>query len=334
MQRLVLLCRALVLAALLVPVGHVHATGLFRAYLSSTGSDSNPCTVVAPCRLLPAALAAVTDGGEVWILDSANYNTATVSITKSVKILAVPGVVGSLVAIGGPAISMTIPYIPATTISVTLRNLVIVPFPGDATATDGISVAQSATPIIMTVENTAITGSANGNGISFLTAGYLRVLASRISDAACITACTVNGWGIYLDNSATATIAGSRIMGNASGGVLVNGAVGSGNPTSVSIDDSVISQNFGYGVQVQSLATGQKARASILRSTLSDNQWGLSVDATPGSTTTGIMGYSMVTGNYWGLTQGNASTLESLGNNIVRANTSDTIGTVTVVAGQ
>ena len=29
---------------------------LFRAYLSLNGSDANPCTLVAPCRLLPAAL--------------------------------------------------------------------------------------------------------------------------------------------------------------------------------------------------------------------------------------------------------------------------------------
>jgi hypothetical protein len=35
-----------------------------------------PVHAAAPCRLLPAALAAVASGGEVWMLDSANYNTA------------------------------------------------------------------------------------------------------------------------------------------------------------------------------------------------------------------------------------------------------------------
>jgi hypothetical protein len=71
---------------------------LFRAYLSIAGADSTPCTLPAPCRLLPAALAAVASGGEVWMLDSGNFNTGTVDITKSVTILAVPGAVGSLVA--------------------------------------------------------------------------------------------------------------------------------------------------------------------------------------------------------------------------------------------
>src|SRR5262249_22186426 len=79
---------------------------LFRAYLKSTGSDANNCTIQAPCRLLPAALNAVADGGEVWMLDSANFNTGVVNITKSVSILAIPGALGSLVATNVPAVSI------------------------------------------------------------------------------------------------------------------------------------------------------------------------------------------------------------------------------------
>ena len=58
-----------------------HAAGsLFRTYLSINGNDANPCTVQLPCRLLPAALAQTADQGEVWMLDSANYNTGAVTI--------------------------------------------------------------------------------------------------------------------------------------------------------------------------------------------------------------------------------------------------------------
>ena len=88
--------------ATLVP--QAASAGLFRAYLSVNGNDGNPCTVQQPCRLLPAALVAVNDGGEVWMLDSANYNTSTVNINKSVTILAVPGALGSVVANGSDAI--------------------------------------------------------------------------------------------------------------------------------------------------------------------------------------------------------------------------------------
>jgi hypothetical protein len=96
---------------------------LFRAYVSSSGNDANPCTLTAPCRLLPAALTAVQDSGEIWMLDSANYNTGTVTINKSVSILAVPGVVGSVVSTGGTdAIDIA-----TVAVKVSLRNLVFAP---------------------------------------------------------------------------------------------------------------------------------------------------------------------------------------------------------------
>src|SRR3954471_8318293 len=95
---------------------------LFRAYLSIKGLDTNPCTLQAPCRLLPAALSAVASGGEIWMLDSANFNTATGSVAKSVSIQAVPGQVASLVAQGSTAAM----NISGSGIKVGLRNLVFV----------------------------------------------------------------------------------------------------------------------------------------------------------------------------------------------------------------
>src|SRR5690349_4733467 len=113
---------ALVAGLLCAPPAGAVATGLFRAYVSSTGSDLNPCSLTQPCRLLPAALTAVADGGEIWMLDSANFNTATVDISKSVTILAVPGAVGSIVATGGAnGINVN-----AASVKLTLRNLAVV----------------------------------------------------------------------------------------------------------------------------------------------------------------------------------------------------------------
>ncbi len=99
------------------------SAGLFRAYLSFTGNDGNPCTVLAPCRLLPAALAAVNDGGEIWMVDSANYNVTPVTIGKSVKILAISGALGSLIANGGDAVIINAPGG-----TVTLKNLSVLNF--------------------------------------------------------------------------------------------------------------------------------------------------------------------------------------------------------------
>src|SRR5579863_2258690 len=84
----------------LFAVSSAHATGtLQRAYVSSTGSDKHNCALASPCRNLNAALAAVQSGGEIWILDSGNFNDSspsTVTITQSVTILAIPGAAASV----------------------------------------------------------------------------------------------------------------------------------------------------------------------------------------------------------------------------------------------
>ena len=127
--------------------------GLFRAYLSVNGKDTNPCTVQQPCRLLPAALAAVNDGGEVWMLDSANFNASTVTIGKSVMILAVPGTVGSLVAPSG-ADGVVVAN---GANHVTLRNLVLRDLAGSALS--GLHVTGGNA---LRVENCEIYGTSTG----------------------------------------------------------------------------------------------------------------------------------------------------------------------------
>src|SRR4051812_33830003 len=89
---------AVVAALAVLATPSASAEQMFRAFLSLKGNDANRCDLPQPCRLLPAALAAVRPGGEIWILDSANFNLFAVNIDKSVTILAVPGALGSVVA--------------------------------------------------------------------------------------------------------------------------------------------------------------------------------------------------------------------------------------------
>lgn len=129
-------------------VAPVADAGLFRAYLSANGNDANPCTVTQPCRLLPAALAAVNDGGEIWIVDSANYNTSVVGIGKSVTILAIPGALASLVSNNGSnAINVY-----AAGVSVTLRNLSVLSL-GDGSLGTNIGAFMNGNGAKLTVEN-------------------------------------------------------------------------------------------------------------------------------------------------------------------------------------
>ena len=190
------------LAAALLGALPAEGATLFRAYLSATGADTNPCTLPQPCRLLPAALAAVSEGGEIWMLDSANYNTGTVSIAKSVRILAIPGALGSVVAVNSAAIQVS------GTVSVGLKNLTIVPLPPAVAGQVGISVTGAAE---VTLEDCEIAGMPLA-GIMASSGANLQITRSIVRD---------NGYvGVYLLAGSSATLAQSHVFGNASDGIF------------------------------------------------------------------------------------------------------------------
>jgi len=75
-----------------------------RTWVSSGGSDANPCTRTLPCRNFAAAVAAVAAGGEVAVLDSAGYGPVT--IDKSVSVVAPPAVQASIAPTTGAAVTV------------------------------------------------------------------------------------------------------------------------------------------------------------------------------------------------------------------------------------
>jgi hypothetical protein len=273
----------------------------FRAYLAPTGSDANPCSLAAPCRLLPAALAAVASGGEIWMLGSANYNTATVTIGKSVSILAVPGAVGSVVATGGPAISIA-----AGGLTVALRNLVIVPLPASG-ATDGIAMTGASA---FTIEDSLI-ANLPGFGVHVLGTGTAKVANTTLRN---------NGdHAVLAQNGASVSVSGSKMLGNYRG--VSAWGTQTATTTTATVSDSIISGG-GESVTVATTLAGASARISVTRSTIDGNTYG------PAGTTSGsgsamvTVSGSMITNNTYGWYQdGAGSVVKSLVNNHLADNT-------------
>jgi hypothetical protein len=311
----------------------VQAAGLFRAYLSLDGDDTGPCTLLQPCRLLPAALNAVADGGEIWMVDSANYGTG-INITKSVTILAVPGALGSVTANGGNAMRIN-----AAGVNVTLRNLVIVPVVGSAGG-HGVSMTAGAK---LTVENCLI-ANVPLNGIVVTTAASVRITDTTIRDSgengvvlatgthATITRATISGnrWGVVAlgatADATTADIGDSTLDGNRYGGVYAlaenqNGTI------KVSVHGSRIVQNAGVGVTGDSHFGGAVA-LSVSNNIISNNDIGI---FGYGASTKVWASGNTVSHNRWGL-QNDGGLFESAGNNAVRNNSADTVGAITVIA--
>ena len=307
---------------------------LFRTYIAPDGVDSNPCTLAAPCRLLPAALATVIDGGEIWMLGSANYNTSPVNIAKSVTILAVPGALGSVVAIGGNAINIA-----TAGVKVSLRNLVIVPFVGGG-GTNGINMTAGTS---LTVENCLI---ANLPQSGIVANGIMNVL---------VTDSTVRGngeYGLFIQNGPRATVTRTTLSRNTLRGIYVRGDIAS-ITTTADIADSTMSNNF-HGVYAQSAIAGAVVKVSVRDSrVVGHGGYGIAADAPPASVSVsasnnvisnnnaGIYATgpgariwasgNTVSDNTFGLFN-NGALFESAGDNAVRNNSSGNTGTISTVA--
>jgi hypothetical protein len=229
----------------------------FRAYLASYGNDSNPCTVTAPCRLLPAALNVVADGGEVWMLDSANYNSGTVNVAKSVSILAVPGQVASVVAFaGGPAINIA-----TVGVTVALRNIVI---PNNVTnpGTYGVVMTSGA---LLSVEECVFAN--------------LPKAAIYVHDTTAVVAVknavfrNLGDYALHAENGPEVTITTSHIFSTS--GVL--SASSTASTTSVTVSDSTIANSI-EGVFAYASSAGAIAKATLTRSTATSTAYALDAE--------------------------------------------------------
>lgn len=311
---------------------------LFRSYVASTGNDANPCTLQAPCRLLGPALTAVMDGGEIWMLDSGNFNSSTVNVTKSVTILAVPGALGSVVATNGPAFRIN-----TAGVKVALRNLVIMPLP-NAGAQGGITMSAGAG---LTVDN-CLVANMPGNGIAVNTDATVRITDTTIRGN--------GGVGVLLQNGARATITRAMIRGNGPQGIFAY-VTTAGTYTSVDIAESTIDTNSAGLLGYIDFGLNAEVSMSIRDSRIVQNTSnGLAANGGSGggsvtlSASNNIIsnndGHGIVVYNTGGrvLATGNTisyndtgllnttGVLESAGNNAVRNNNTNKSGPITVVA--
>jgi hypothetical protein len=299
--------------AVLLASGSAHA--LFRTYVSALGSDTNACTVSAPCRLLPAALAATDSGGEVWIQDSANYNIAPVIVTKSVTILAIPGALGSVVGNGGNGFTISGAGINVTIQNLTIRNLSA----GDI----GVHVINAATVSII-----------NCNIFGFTATGGLGIWVNpganspRVNVVGSIV--RNNFHGIIVAGNGHTTISGTHVLNNANAGV--NASSGTGIAI-VHVTDSVASGN-GSGFVATGSAGAFNSYMYVTRSIATENS-GPGFSADGGITAYLVVGESMATNNGTGFNNATAlpASFQSRGDNTVTGNGTNVSGSIASQAG-
>jgi hypothetical protein len=271
------------------------AAAIQRTFVSTAGSDSNPCTRAAPCRNFQAAMANTLAGGEVVALDSGGYGP--VSIGMAVTIVGAPGVHAAVTATSGDAIHVAA----GAGDTVILRNLYL----NGLGATNGVNYVSgralhleqltSSGFDLFGVNHEAPNGRLYGSDL-VLRRNAVGVRISPPSGTAPVTLERVRA-----DDNSFAGISGIQ---NAR--LRISGC-------------SVAGGQYGVTVAVPTMVSGCR---------LSENSFfGLQV----GGGATAQIGDSTVTFNTVGL-QNDGGTLESFGDNLVRGNTTNTSGTITTVA--
>jgi hypothetical protein len=288
------------------------AEAVQRVFVASYGSDANTatnCGFANPCRGFTAAMTVVDSGGEVVALDAAGYGNVT--IAKSVTITANPGFHAGITSSGGSAI-----FINAPGIDVTLRRLNLTGI--GSNNGNGINMTDGAS---LGIENCVISNFSN-RGISATAAANVRVVDSTL---------TGNFNAILADHGATLDVVNTRMIRNPGAGVLAQ-ASSPGITTSVTVTDSVASgSQFGLYIWTSDLSGTAHTRLVVTRSTVSNNSlYGITAQQDAGTARASVGG-STVTGNATGL-QNSGGTFESLGDNLVRQNTTNSNGTITTVS--
>ena len=75
-----------------------------RSFVSGQGSDSNNCTLAAPCRTFAQAITWTNAGGEIDVLNTAGYGPVT--ITKAISIVNDGGTASIFPGSGGTGITI------------------------------------------------------------------------------------------------------------------------------------------------------------------------------------------------------------------------------------
>ena len=302
----------LIAAALSVLLGPGPAVAASqRTFVASTGFDTNPCSITAPCRSFTAAIALTNAGGEVVVLDSAGYGPVTIG--KAVAIAAPPGVYAGISVLAGAGV--TVSAAPGDV--VTLRGLTInaqggstgIAFnSGDALYVDSVIVSGFSGP--GGVGLSAATGGATSS--LFVRNSVLRDNATGLS-----TATTGGSLALGVDRAAferngTGALLQGNLLGSIFGSTFADGGTGiaAGSPgraLRVELRDCTISGNSGAGVAAIVGAT-TATTLSVVTSVVSGNAIGLQ------SANTGNSIYSSdntITHNLTGLSATASGTLVS-----------------------
>jgi hypothetical protein len=263
-----------------------HAAGLTRTFVSAAGSDSNPCTITAPCASFAHAYSVTAANGIVAALDPGKYGPLT--ITGPITING-----NGWAAITAPATGNGITITAGTSDKVALIGLEI---DGAGAGYNGIVLnsAGSLTVTDCTLQNFAENGNDATTGNGILMQPHGGTLAFTITN----TTASNSIRGIFLFPSGGSPNANGvidHVVADANQiGIAVVGSFPTGSVV-VTVSNSIASNNGGGGIFAgDGIGT---LKVSIDNVTVSGNNIGIDGES-PANV---LLGRSVITGNGTGV---------------------------------
>jgi Right handed beta helix region len=276
-------------------------------WVSGTGTDSGACTRAAPCKTFAFAITQTAAGGEIDVLDPADYGTVT--IAKAISIVNDGVGVAAIGAANGHGVTINA----GATDSVHLRGLTI---DGLGTGKSGIHFEAGGN---LAIENCVIRGFINaGINISPSTASSFSV-SNTIASNNRLEGILVN------PKSVLSGVLSKVTANNNFNGINVFGS------SNVTIVDSEASHNGYIVFSVPSagvLAQGTNTVVMVRNSVASYNVVGLYAGSS-GSILR--VAHSVVTGNYTGVNGFGGGIIQSYGDNDIDGNNNNNTGGLTVI---
>src|SRR5215472_3409692 len=257
---------------------------LTRTFVSSTGSDLNPCTLAAPCRSFAGAFLKTADNGIIDALDPAGYG----------------------------ALDITTPI----TINGNGWATITAPASGNGTA---IGISPSAGNVTLTGLEIDGAGAAL-NGITVIGGNNITISNCIIKDFIINPSMPAgeSGNGIFitpLANLLHFTITNTTVLNNANSGIFYFPITGSATTRGV-IDHVVATGNVGVGIWVNLTKTTGAADVAISNSIASNNGTGIQADGT----VTVIIDNTTVKGNFGTGIQGDSPANVALTRSVIEGN--------------
>jgi hypothetical protein len=310
MKSNVILFALLSLTAIVANAPAQAQTGMLtRSFVSSSGNDTNACTIAAPCASFAQAYTKVGADGIVAALDPGKYGP--INITSPVTING-NGWAAITAPAGGNGITIN-----ASSGSVILTGLEI---DGAGAAYNGIALGSASSLTVSNctvqnfIQNPTTLSPLTGNGIIMAPTSSALTLAITNTTLSNNAASGVS----YFPQTGIGTVTNGlidHVIAQANG-IGISVAAGFGGATVINVSNSIASNNRSMGILVDN-GGGPSLKVSIDNVNANGNNLGVSV----ANTAIVLLNRSVVTGNATGVQSNGA--LYSFGNNVIFQNVSN-----------